>query len=280
MKKGSRIYRVFLVVLFILFLNGCADSNLANRDILERIEESESPKIVWGVKADTNLFGLYNIQDVEIQGFDIDIAKAITEVITGDAANAEFVEVTSKTRIPLIKNGNIDTIIATMTISEKRRKEVDFSEVYFAAGQSLLVRNDSEINSVTDLTGEHTVIAVKGSTSAINIREHSPEAEIIELENYSEAFTALQSGQGDAVTTDNAILLGMIADNPNYRLAGDPFTNEPYGIAINHGQEAFLDSVNDALATMVENGTYAEIFHHWFPTEELPDLGWAVPVEK
>ncbi|AZP04079.1 transporter substrate-binding domain-containing protein [Jeotgalibaca ciconiae] len=280
MKKGSRIYRVFLVVLFILFLNGCADSNLANRDILERIEESESPKIVWGVKADTNLFGLYNIQDVEIQGFDIDIAKAITEVITGDAANAEFVEVTSKTRIPLIKNGNIDTIIATMTISEERRKEVDFSEVYFAAGQSLLVRNDSEINSVTDLTGEHTVIAVKGSTSAINIREHSPEAEIIELENYSEAFTALQSGQGDAVTTDNAILLGMIADNPNYRLAGDPFTNEPYGIAINHGQEAFLDSVNDALATMVENGTYAEIFHHWFPTEELPDLGWAVPVEK
>lgn len=280
MKKGSRIYRVFLVVLFILFLNGCADSNLANRDILERIEESESPKIVWGVKADTNLFGLYNIQDVEIQGFDIDIAKAITEVITGDAANAEFVEVTSKTRIPLIKNGNIDTIIATMTISEERRKEVDFSEVYFAAGQSLLVRNDSEINSVTDLTGEHIVIAVKGSTSAINIREHSPEAEIIELENYSEAFTALQSGQGDAVTTDNAILLGMIADNPNYRLAGDPFTNEPYGIAINHGQEAFLDSVNDALATMVENGTYAEIFHHWFPTEELPDLGWAVPVEK
>ena len=280
MKKGSRIYRVFLVVLFILFLNGCADSNLANRDILERIEESESPKIVWGVKADTNLFGLYNIQDVEIQGFDIDIAKAITEVITGDAANAEFVEVTSKTRIPLIKNGNIDTIIATMTISEERRKEVDFSEVYFAAGQSLLVRNDSEINSVTDLTGEHTVIAVKGSTSAINIREHSPEAEIIELENYSEAFTALQSGQGDAVTTDNAILLGMIADNPNYRLAGDPFTNEPYGIAINHGQEAFLDSVNDALATMVENGTYAEIFHHWFPTKELPDLGWAVPVEK
>ena len=71
-----------------------------------------------------------------------------------------------------------------------------------------------------------------------------------------------------------------MADSPGYRLAGEPFTNEPYGIAINHGQEDFLDAVNDALLTLIENGRYAEIFHHWFPSEELPDLGWAVPVQK
>lgn len=280
MKKWFRSYKPVLLAVMMVLLAGCTSTNLAERDILERIEESPSQKIVWGVKADTNLFGLYNIAESEIQGFDIDIAKAITDVITGDEANAEFIEVTSKTRIPLIKNGNIDAIIATMTISEERLKQVNFSEVYFAAGQSLLVPENSEINSVTDLTADHTVIAVKGSTSAINIREYSPNANIIELENYSEAFTALQSGQGDAVTTDNAILLGMMADSPGYRLAGDPFTNEPYGIAINHGQEDFLVAVNDALLTLIENGRYAEIFHHWFPSEELPDLGWAVPVQK
>ncbi|HJA89926.1 MAG TPA: glutamate ABC transporter substrate-binding protein [Candidatus Jeotgalibaca merdavium] len=280
MNKWFRSYKPVLLAVMMVVLAGCTSTNLAERDILERIEESPSQKIVWGVKADTNLFGLYNIAESEIQGFDIDIAKAITDVITGDEANAEFIEVTSKTRIPLIKNGNIDAIIATMTISEERLKQVNFSEVYFAAGQSLLVPENSEINSVTDLTADHTVIAVKGSTSAINIREYSPNANIIELENYSEAFTALQSGQGDAVTTDNAILLGMMADSPGYRLAGEPFTNEPYGIAINHGQEDFLDAVNDALLTLIENGRYAEIFHHWFPSEELPDLGWAVPVQK
>lgn len=280
MNKWFRSYKPVLLAVMMVVLAGCTSTNLAERDILDRIEESPSQKIVWGVKADTNLFGLYNIAESEIQGFDIDIAKAITDVITGDEANAEFIEVTSKTRIPLIKNGNIDAIIATMTISEERLKQVDFSEVYFAAGQSLLVPENSEINSVTDLTADHTVIAVKGSTSAINIREYSPNANIIELENYSEAFTALQSGQGDAVTTDNAILLGMMADSPGYRLAGEPFTNEPYGIAINHGQEDFLDAVNDALLTLIENGRYAEIFHHWFPSEELPDLGWAVPVQK
>lgn len=280
MNKWFRSYKPVLLAVMVVVLAGCTSTNLAERDILDRIEESPSQKIVWGVKADTNLFGLYNIAESEIQGFDIDIAKAITDVITGDEANAEFIEVTSKTRIPLIKNGNIDAIIATMTISEERLKQVNFSEVYFAAGQSLLVPENSEINSVTDLTADHTVIAVKGSTSAINIREYSPNANIIELENYSEAFTALQSGQGDAVTTDNAILLGMMADSPGYRLAGEPFTNEPYGIAINHGQEDFLDAVNDALLTLIENGRYAEIFHHWFPSEELPDLGWAVPVQK
>lgn len=280
MNKWFRSYKPVLLAVMMVVLAGCTSTNLAERDILDRIEESPSQKIVWGVKADTNLFGLYNIAESEIQGYDIDIAKAITDVITGDEANAEFIEVTSKTRIPLIKNGNIDAIIATMTISEERLKQVNFSEVYFAAGQSLLVPENSEINSVTDLTADHTVIAVKGSTSAINIREYSPNANIIELENYSEAFTALQSGQGDAVTTDNAILLGMMADSPGYRLAGEPFTNEPYGIAINHGQEDFLDAVNDALLTLIENGRYAEIFHHWFPSEELPDLGWAVPVQK
>ena len=99
----------------------------------------------------------------------------------------------------------------------------------------------------------------------MNIREYAPEAKVLELENYAEAFTALQSGQGDAMTTDNAILLGMAEENPDYTLAGDIFTDEPYGIAINKGQKAFLEVVNDALRTIKENGTYEEIFDKWFP---------------
>lgn len=263
-------FRLLLFTLVIVgILSACGNANLAKVDITERLNE-EDEVIVWGVKADTNLFGLYKIKEREIQGFDIDIAKAITEEITGDADRARFVEVTSKTRIPLIKNGNIDAIIATMTISEERKKQVLFSDVYFAAGQSLLVEEASEINGIEDLTADHTVIAVKGSTSATNIREMSPQVTVIEMENYSEAFTALRSGQGDAMTTDNAILLGIASENPGYRLAGEPFTNEPYGIAINHGQENFQAAVNDALQTLVEEGTYADIFTKWFPTEEVP----------
>lgn len=263
MEKLNKQALFLLLLLPVFFLAACGSESAANVDITERIEEN--PTITWGVKVDTNLFGLYDIQSSEIRGFDIDIAKAITEELTGDADNAEFVEVTSKTRIPLLKNGNIDAIIATMTITEERKEQVNFTDIYFDAGQALLVPNDNPIQSLDDLTADTTVLAVKGSTSAQNIRELSPEANVLELENYSEAFTALQSGQGDAVTTDNAILLGIIADNPGYRLAGGNFTQEPYGIAINKGQDAFLKEVNKALETIKENGVYDAIYAKWIP---------------
>lgn len=259
----KKTFKWLLLTSLILILAACGKT-AADINISERIDASDYPTITWGVKADTNLFGYYNIETKAIEGFDIDIAKAITKVIAGEDARPEFVEVTSKTRIPLLKNGNIDAIIATMTITPERWEQVNFSEVYFEAGQALLAPSDTHLTDVDSLTAADTVLAIKGSTSAQRIREAAPQANILELENYSEGFTALQSGQGQALTTDNAILLGMIETNPDYKLAGGTFTEEPYGIAINKGQDDFLNEVNVALATLVANGTYDEIFNKWF----------------
>ncbi len=262
MKKIVKILLpIFSLAVFYL-LSGCSSGSVASEDVLGRAESSD--RITWGVKADQRLFGLMNIATGEIEGFDVDIAKAITEEMLGEGGQAEFVEVTSKTRIPLLKNGNIDAVIATMTITEERRKVVDFSESYFEAGQSLLVEQGSSIQSIDDLDASTTVLVVKGSTSAANIRELAPEANVLEMENMAEAFTALKAGQGDTFTTDNAILLGMIAEDPNYTIVGGTFTNEPYGIAVNKGQEDFLMTVNEALDTIWENGTYDEIYDKWF----------------
>lgn len=266
MKQIKKMFLCFLGVLCMITLVACKDQSISKKDILDQVKENK--EIIWGIKYDTRLFGMMNIETGEVEGFDIDIAKAITKEILGKDGKATFVEVTSKTRIPLLKNGNIDSIIATMTITEERKKQVDFSEVYFDAGQSLLVKKGSSITSVKDLNASYTVLAVKGSTSAINIREAAPEAKILELENYAECFTALQSGQGDAMTTDNAILLGMSAENPSYELVGGSFTKEPYGIAINKKQDNFSNAVNKALKTMQENGTYDRIYNIWFPDNE------------
>ncbi|MGX7195241.1 transporter substrate-binding domain-containing protein [Enterococcus olivae] len=264
--RKKTFFSYLVLVLAFIGLTGCKTNNVADLDILETSKSSN--EIIWGVKNDTRLFGLMDIPSREVKGFDIDIAKAITEKLLGRDGRATFVEVTSKTRIPLLKNGNIDAIIATMTITEERKEQVDFSEVYFDAGQSLLVEKGSPITSVEDLDETTTALVVKGSTSAVNIREASPNARILELENYAEAFTALQAGQGDAMTTDNAILLGMASENSNYELVGGTFTEEPYGIAINKGQENFLDAVNAALREMHEDGTYDEIFDKWFPDDD------------
>ncbi|WP_313537791.1 transporter substrate-binding domain-containing protein [Enterococcus sp.] len=261
----KKMISLLVLALSLITLSACAGHSAADKDILTNSQDTN--QIIWGVKNDTRLFGLMDIATREVRGFDIDIARAITEKILGRDGNAIFVEVTSKTRIPLLKNGNIDAIIATMTITEERKKQVDFSDVYFDAGQSLLVAKDSPIQGVEDLTADSTVLVVKGSTSAVNIREAAPEANILELENYAEAFTALQSGQGDAMTTDNAILLGMASENPNYHLVGGTFTEEPYGIAINKGQDNFRDAVNQALADMHQDGTYDDIYNKWFPDD-------------
>lgn len=263
MKRMKHIILSFSILLITLVLVGCGQA-VANVDIGERIKVEETPVLTWGVKADTNLFGFYNIQTGKIEGFDIDIALALTDEMTNGKGIAEFVEVTSKTRIPLLKTGKIDGILATMTITEEREKQVDFSDVYFNGGQSLLVPEDSELNSIDDLTEEHTVLAIKGSSSTQNMRELAPQVEVLDLENYSEGFVALQSGQGHALTTDDAILLGMIDQNPNYRLAGQSFTDEPYGIALNKGQDSFHEQLEAALDTIQGNGVYDEIYKKWF----------------
>lgn len=96
-------------------------------------------------------FGLLDTKDGKIKGFEIDLAKAITKQMLGKNAKAKFIQVTSSTRMPMLKNGNIDAIIATMTNTPERRKQVAFTDTYFLAGQSLLVKKGSSIKNVKDL---------------------------------------------------------------------------------------------------------------------------------
>ncbi|MEK3935338.1 transporter substrate-binding domain-containing protein [Sporosarcina sp. FSL W7-1349] len=241
---------------------GDSSGSQTSSNALEAIKERD--KLVVGVKFDTKLFGLKNPSSGEVEGFDIDIAKQLAKSILGDESKIELVEVTSKTRMPLLNKGDIDMIVATMTITEERKKEVDFTDVYFEAGQSLLVKKGSPIQSIEDLNSKTTVLAVKGSTSTDNIREKAPEAPVLEFENYAEAFTALKAGQGDTLTTDNSILLGMASEDNNYELVGGTFTDEPYGIAVKKGETELLDALNAALKELHESGEFDNIYNNWF----------------
>ncbi|GMK44363.1 glutamine ABC transporter substrate-binding protein [Paenibacillus glycanilyticus] len=220
-------------------------------------------KLVVGVKYDTKLFGLKDPASGNVEGFDVDIAKALAKELLGDETKIELKEVTSKTRIPMLNNNDIDIIVATMTITEERKKEVDFSDVYFKAGQSLLVKKGSPIKSIDDIKKGTKVLAVKGSTSVDNIKAKAPDATILEFDNYQDAFSALKAGQGDTLTTDNAILYGMAVQDPNFEVVGEPFTDEPYGIAIKKGETDLLNSVNAGLKKLHDNGEYDKIYEKW-----------------
>jgi len=150
-----------------------------------------------------------------------------------------------------------------MTITPDRKKILDFSDSYFDAGQSILVKNDSPIKKVQDLNNK-TIIGVVGSNSVQNVKKFAPKARVLQLPDYAQALTALKSGQGDALTTDNVILAGMAVKNPGYKLQGKAFTTEPYGIGINKGQTDFKNATNKALNEVIKDGTYNKLIKKWF----------------
>ncbi|WP_017811475.1 glutamate ABC transporter substrate-binding protein [Paenibacillus shenyangensis] len=238
---------------------GSAESNTAAQ--LDQIKQRG--KLIVGVKYDTKLFGLKDPGSGKVEGFDVDMAHALAKSILGDENKVELKEVTSKTRIPMLNNGDVDMVIATMTITDARKKEVDFSDVYFQAGQSLLVKKGSPIQGIEDVTADTTILAAKGATSIDNIEEKVPGVKVLEFDNYQDAFNALKAGQGEALTTDDAILYGMAAQDPNYEVVGKPFTDEPYGIAVKKGQTGLVEAINKGLTDMKADGSYDELYKKW-----------------
>lgn len=260
-KWFKRVLTVLVPVFLVTVLAGCAEQKPDN--VYESTKESK--KIVWGVKADTRLFGLMNVKTGNIDGFDIDLAKALTKQMYGKDAKAEFVQTTAKTKVPLLKNGNIDAVAAAMTITDDRKKIINYTEPYFGAGQSLLVKKGSDIKTVKDLNKAGTkVMAVKGTTAVDNVHKFAPKARVLELDDYAQAFTALKSKQGVAMTTDNGILYGIAKENPDYEVIGGTFTNEPYGLAVDKGQDEMRDHLNKALDELKANGTYSKLVKKWF----------------
>ncbi|MQS75255.1 glutamate ABC transporter substrate-binding protein [Companilactobacillus halodurans] len=261
MKRLKYLALIITSLLLALTLTACGSKPLSKQNVLTNDQKSKT--ITWGVKADTKLIGLIDVKDGKEKGFEVDLAKAITKKMLGKDATAKFVTVTSQSRIPLLKNGNIDAIIATMTITPERKKTIDFSKSYFDAGQSILVKDNSSIKKVQDLNNK-TIIGVVGSNSVENVKKFAPKASVLQLPDYAQALTALKSGQGDALTTDNVILAGMAVNNPGYKLQGKAFTVEPYGIGVNKGQDDFRKAINKALNELEADGTYNKLVVRWF----------------
>ncbi|HEV8469447.1 MAG TPA: transporter substrate-binding domain-containing protein, partial [Candidatus Limnocylindria bacterium] len=169
-------------------------------------------KLRVGTREDNVPFGLKNAQTGKFEGFDVDLAREFAKAIFGAPAEAdpdkfiEFVPVVSATRIPTLTDNKADLIAATFTINEDRKKQIDFTDVYFRTGQRILVKKDNTtIKSVTDLNGK-TVCTAKGSTSEQNITKEAKDARLLLLDTYAPCLLALQQGQADAISTDETIL--------------------------------------------------------------------------
>ena len=238
----------------------------------------EKGKLVVGTKYDQPGFGLRNPTTQELEGFDIEIAELIAQQIFGGtkeeaAAKIEFKEAVSKNREPFIQNGDVDIVVATYTINDARKEVVDFAGPYFVAEQDIMVKSDNtDIKSVDDLNDEK-VCTVKGSTSEKNLKAKAPQAEVTLFDTYSQCAEALTDGRVTAVTTDNTILAGLVqASGGQFKLLKAPFSEEPYGIGLKKGDDAFRNFINDVLEDTYESGEWEEAF-----TSTLGAIGLDTP---
>jgi glutamate transport system substrate-binding protein len=230
---------------------------IAGSPTFEKISAAGVVKI--GVKEDQPGLGYLDPTTGERSGFDIDIARWIAASLGYDESKIEYTAIASANREQAIENGQIDYYVGTYSITDKRKTQIGFAGPYFVTGQGLLVRkSDDSITGVDSLAGK-TVCSATGSTSIQRIKDEHPEAKTVEFSGYSECVQNLISGQADAVTTDEAILIGYAAADPdNLKVVGEPFSTERYGVGLAKDDTAFAAFIN----TMFTDGgpTWTAIF--------------------
>lgn len=210
-----------------------------------------------GIKFDQPMFGYKDPVSGRITGFDAEMARLVAKDLTGSERNIRFVETVSRERENFVSQGVVDLVIATYSITKTRARRVSFTDPYYYAGQDLLVRGgDSTIDGVEDLAGK-TVCTAKGSTSVERLREVVPDAELEIVDAYSICVPALVAGRVDALSTDDTILLGLLAQHPAaLRLVGKPFGREPYGMGVRKDDTQFRDHLNGLIARWLRDGQW------------------------
>jgi ABC-type amino acid transport substrate-binding protein len=268
----STIRRAGTAVLALAVL-GTAGAPAGAETTLEKIGRTGT--LVVGARTGSPPFG-YRTAENQWVGFSIDLARLVharAEKKVGKPLKFELKESTPATRVSLLTSGAVDLVAGTATITRARRETLDFSSVFFVTGAQLLVRRGGPIRGVRDLVGKRVGV-LQGSTSEKAIRVKAPQAQVVVFADQPAAFAALGQGKVDAYANDGVQLAGLKAKAPtpgDWDVVGEPFTYEPYGMAMRKGDADFRNLVDSTLMEAIESGEYEKRYERWFGAQgEVP----------
>ena len=233
-----------------------AEADAAVADIRKR------GRLLVGLDIGSNLFSFRDPVTGKIVGFDVDIAGEVARDIFGTPTAVEYRILASADRIPALQKKAVDIVVKTMTITCERRKKVNFSTVYFTAYQRILVPRESPIAGPSDLSGKRVCVA-RGTTSMEQVQRIDPPPTIITTVTWADCLVALQQQEVDAVSTDNAILAGLVAQDPYLHIVGPSMAEQPYGIGVNLANTGLVRFVNGTLARIRADGTWDTLYRRW-----------------
>lgn len=217
-----------------------------------------SGRVIAGVSFDIPGMGHKNPQTGRIEGFEPDVARAITATLLGAPDRVEFRPVTDAARIPLLQSDQLDMVLSQLTITPDREEQVDFSIPYLVTREALLVPKGSPINGFDDLKGKR-ITAVTGSVSIRRMKAALPDEKLVETPLSADCLKVIAKGEADAASNDliNLTMLQRASDNPDaYRIIdiGDHFDEKPFGVAVKKGRRSLVELLNKAITALKANG--------------------------
>jgi glutamate transport system substrate-binding protein len=218
-------------------------------------------ELLIGGSLDAPLLSQQNPGTGELSGFDADLGKLLAKYIIGQA-KTKLVTSTSETREPLLANGTVDVILQTYTITPQRAERVAFAGPYYESGQTIAVRRGAQgIAKPADLAG-HKVIVGANTPAIAAVKAAAPTAEVVEFGSDPECLAALRQGRGEAYVQDQALLIADAAQDNELEIIGEPFTTDPYGIGIKHGDVQFKQFVDDWLREIQKSGLWQDVWRN------------------
>lgn len=222
----------------------------------------ERGQLIAGVDLDTYQFASRHPDTGVLEGFDIDIVHDIAQAIFGDPGKVEFRQLATDEQLRQVESDTVDLVVGTLTTTCARRERVQFSAVYFEAGQRVLVNRGSAVTGLADLSDQR-VCASRGSTSLQTILTHSAKPVPVGAPSVTECLVMLQLGEVDAVSTDDALLTGLAAQDPRTRIVGPALHDEPYAVVINKTNDELVRFVNGVLERRTESGRWLASYERW-----------------
>jgi polar amino acid transport system substrate-binding protein len=238
-------------------------SNIPDATMRDRIVKRGY--LVVGVSADTYLFGARDPFSGGIQGFDIDIARAVAKAIFGDPGKLQLRVITAADRIPLLKDREVDMVARNMSMTCARWDDIAFSAEYYRSGQKVLVSKalpGAKDLSLADLSGKR-VCAPTGTTSLSKLQQVAGPV-VVTAGTHTGCLVLLQQGKADAITGDDTVLAGLAAQDPNTVItSARAITAEPYGLGLNKADVYLARYVNRVLADLESDGQWTKIYNRW-----------------
>ncbi len=232
-------------------------------------------RVTVGVDQNTYLFGFRNPATGQLEGFDIDLAREIARDLFGDPDRIELRSVSTADRVPALQRHQVDLVVRTFSTTCDRRREIDFSAVYYQAAQRILTPLDSKVNGKADLSRKRVCVTF-GATSARPLFDMPDPPEVHGVDNWTDCLVQLQQGQVDAVSTDQPILVGLAAQDRNLHVVGEPLGQESYAVGVPKDQPELVRFVNGVLERIRADGTWQRLYAQHL-TQLGPSSGPPVP---